>query len=106
MAFKSQTTADLGTTDTTVTATVASGDTATVIGFSIANTGSSTINVTAKLVKSGGDTAHLIKDAALLAGGAIAIIGGDQKHVLEAGDSIVASADVANQSDAIVSYLV
>mgnify|MGYP000008788209 CR=1 FL=1 len=104
MAFKSKP-SQVGTSFAAVTATVAAGTTATVIGFSLANTGSSNITVSAKMVKDNGDEGYLVKDATVLPGGALVIIGGDQKHVLEEGDSIQASASIAS-ADAIVSYLV
>lgn len=106
MAFKSKVVADLATTATQVTETVTAGQTQTIIGFSLANTGSTNLTISAKLVKNSGDEAFLVKDATVLAGGAIAIIGGDQKHVLETGDEIQAYASIVNSVDSVVSYLV
>lgn len=108
MAFKSYVTPNLGLvgSPSTVTPTVSSGTTATCIGFSLANTSASAITVSAKLNKSGGSSAFLIKDATVLPGGALIAIGGDQKMVLEAGDTITSYASASNAADAIVSYLV
>jgi hypothetical protein len=61
--------------------------------------------VSAKLVKNGGVTAFLVKDATVLPGGALVIVGGDQKVVLEAGDAIQSYASAGSSADAIVSYL-
>jgi hypothetical protein len=47
----------------------------------------------------------LVKDATVLPGGAIVIVGGDQKVVLEAGDSITAYASAGTSVDAVISYL-
>ena len=107
MAFKSQVTPNIGTSGSpsTITATVSSGNTATLIGLSLANIVSTNITVSAKLNKSGGSSAFLVKDATVLPGGAIVIVGGDQKVVLEAGDTITAYASGSNSADAIVSYL-
>lgn len=107
MAFKSKVSSSIGTSGspTTVTATVASGNTATLIGLSFSNTTSSNQTVSAKLNKSGGDSAFLVKDATLLPGGALAVVGGDQKVVLETGDSISAYAGNSSAVDAVVSYL-
>lgn len=107
MSFKSQVTPNIGTSGSpsTVTATVASGTTATLIGLSLANTVSSNITVSAKLNKSGGSSAFLVKDATVLPGGALVVVGGDQKVVLEAGDTITAYASSGNSVDAVVSYL-
>lgn len=108
MAFKSYVTPNLGLvgSPSTVTPTVSSGTTATCIGFSLANTSASAITVSAKLNKSGGSSAFLVKDATVLPGGALIAIGGDQKMVLEAGDTITSYASASNAADAIVSYLV
>jgi len=107
MAFKSQVTANLGTSGSpsTVTPTVASGATATLIGLSLANTTAANVTVSAKLNKSGGSSAFLVKDASVLPGGALAVVGGEQKVVLEAGDSITAYASASNSADCVISYL-
>lgn len=108
MAFKSKVTANIGTSGSpsTVTATVSSGNTATLIGLSLANTTAANITVSAKLLKADASTAFLVKDATVLPGGALVVVGGDQKVVLEAGDSITAYASGSNSADAVVSYLV
>lgn len=108
MAFKSKISANIGVdaTPTTLTPTITAGQTATLIGLSIANTTGATINVSAKLVKNGGTSAYLVKSAAVLPGGALAIVGGDQKVVIEEGDSITASSSTASSADAVISYLI
>ena len=108
MGFKSQVTPNIGVSASAsqITPTVSAGTTATLIGTSLANTGATAITVSAKLNKSGGSSAFLVKDATVLPGGALVIVGGDQKVVLEAGDTVTAYASVANQADAVVSYLV
>lgn len=107
MAFKSKVTPNIGTSGSpsTVTDTVGTGATATVIGLSIANTVSTAITVSAKLNKLGGSSAFLLKDATLLPGGTIVIVGGDQKLVLETGDSVTAYASAGTSADAVASYL-
>lgn len=107
MGFKSQVTPNIGVSGSpsTITPTVSAGNTATLIGTSLANTGATAITVSAKLNKSGGSSAFLVKDATVLPGGALVIVGGDQKVVLEAGDTVTAYSSVANQADAVVSYL-
>jgi hypothetical protein len=108
MAFKSQVTPNIGTSGSpsTVTPTIATGATATMIGFSLANTSAANITVSAKLNKSGGSSAFLVKDATVLPGGALVIVGGDQKVVLEAGDTITSYASAGTSADAIISYLI
>ncbi len=107
MAFKSKPSANIGLvgSPTTITDTVAAGYAQTLIGLSFANTSSGNVNVSAKLNKSGGGSAHLIKDATVLPGGALAVVGGDQKVVLEAGDTITAWSNTASAVDTVVSYL-
>jgi hypothetical protein len=107
MAFKSKVTASIGTSGspTTITPTVSSGTTATVIGLSLANIVSTNVTISAKLNKADASTAFLVKDATVLPGGAIVIVGGDQKVVLEAGDSITAYASAGTSVDAVISYL-
>lgn len=106
MPFKSKISANIGLvgSPTTVTDTVSASTAHTIIGFSLANSGTDTITVSAKLNK-GGSSAFIIKDATVLVGGTIIMVGGDQKLVLEAGDSITTYASVASSCDAIVSYL-
>ena len=108
MAFKSKVTANIGTSGSpsTITATVSSGTTQTLIGLSLANTTAANITVAAKLVKADTSESFLVKDATVLPGGALAIVGGDQKLVLEAGDSVTAYASAGTSADAVVSYLV
>ena len=107
MAFKSKVTANISTSGSpsTITATVGAGTTATVIGLSLANTVSTNVTISAKLVKADASSAFLVKDATVLPGGAIVIVGGDQKVVLEAGDSITAYASAGTSVDAVISYL-
>jgi len=107
MPFKSKVSQNIGLSGspTTVTDTVSASTAHTVIGFSLANTSASNITISCKLNKSGGSTAHLIKDATLLPGGAIIIVGGEQKLVLEAGDTLTAWSSASSSCDAVVSYL-
>lgn len=107
MAFKSQVTPSIGVaaSPSVITPTVSTGNTATLIGLSLANIISTAITVSAKLNKSGGGSAFLVKDATVLPGGALVVVGGDQKVVLEAGDTITAYSSTGTAVDAIVSYL-
>ena len=88
-----------------VTPTVVASTTATVIGLSLANTTASHITVSVKLNKNGGTNGFLIKDAVVLPGGALVVVGGDQKVVLEEADTITAYSNTATACDTIVSYL-
>lgn len=108
MAFKSVVTADIGTSGSpsTISPTVAAGQTATLIGLSLANTSATSVTISAELNKNGGGSAFLIKDATVLPGGALAIVGGDQKVVLEESDTITAYSSAATSVDVVVSYLI
>lgn len=107
MAFKSKATPNIGTSGSpsTVTNAVPSGGTATLIGLSLANTTASNITVSAKVIKADTTTSFLVKDATVLPGGALAIVGGDQKVVLETGDTVSAYASAGTSADAFASYL-
>jgi len=108
MAFKSKVTSSLGLSGSpsTLTPTITSGQEVVLIGLSFANKESVNVTVTASLVKADTSTAFIVKDATILPGGALVAVGGDQKLVLEAGDSVVAYSSVANSVDVILSYLV
>lgn len=107
MTFKSKVAANIGlaASPTTISNAVASGYAQTVIGLSLANTSGANITVSAKLLKADTSNSHLIKDATVMPGGALAIVGGDQKLVLEAGDSVVAWCSAASSADVVISYL-
>lgn len=101
--FKSAGTQNIGTSITTVY-TAPGATTSTVIGFSIANVTASTITVDAKISKSAVET-FLVKGAPIPPGGALVVIGGDQKLVLETGNLLRVTSSVATSADAIVSVL-
>jgi hypothetical protein len=107
MPFKSKAKDAIGTSGSPsiLSDTVSAGTTHTIIGLSIANVVSTSITISAKLNKNGAASCFLVKDATVLPGGAIVIVGGDQKVVLEAGDTITAYASAANSADAVMSYL-
>ena len=108
MAFKSKVQPNIGLSGspTTVTDTISSGYFQTVIGFSLSNTSANNVTVSAKLNKANTSTsAYFINNATILPGGALIIVGGDQKVVLESGDTITAWSSASNSVDTIISYL-
>lgn len=107
MAFKSKITASIGViaSPSTISPIITAGTTATVIGLSLANTNSINIVASAKIYKNGGTSAFLVKDATILPGGTLVIVGGDQKLVLEEGDYIIGYCNTATSADAVLSYL-
>lgn len=103
--FKSEGNAGVGTSTATVYTCPAATST-TVIGMSLANVVGTLVTADVTLVKNGGTpTVHLIKDVPLPTGSTSVIIGGDQKLVLETGDSVKVVSDTASSVDVVFSYL-
>ena len=103
--FKNSITGSIGTTNTTVyTTPVATA--ATVIGVSVANVVTNNISVSVRLTDtSTSKTVYLVKDALLVPGGSAVLVGGEQKLVMEATDSLSVVSSLANSADVIVSVL-
>jgi len=106
MAFKSKVTASIGTSETAITNTVSAGTTHTLIGVSLANRTTGTLTADVILNKNGGSSAYMVKGAIVPVGGALVVVGGDQKLVLEEGDDVGVVSSVATSVDAVISYLV
>ena len=70
----------------------------TIIGATIANVGADEASVDIKL-----NTTYMLKGAPVYVGGAMTPIGGEQKVVMEAGDTLSVTSDIA--VDVIVSVL-
>jgi hypothetical protein len=103
--FKRKLQRNIGTALTSIgTYTVAASTEVTVIGLVVANTTSSQVLVDATL-NDGTNENYLVKEAPVPAGGSIVIVGGDQKVVLETGDSVKIKSDTASSVDAIMSIL-
>ena len=86
----------------TVIFTAGSGVQATVIGMTIANLSNAPINANV-VINSGGTDYYLVKEATVPLGGSLVPIGGDQKVVLEADDTLAVSSSA--NSDVILSVL-
>jgi len=103
--FKRKLSRSVGTTLTAIDSyTVASSTQVTVIGLVVANTSSAQVLVDAT-VNDGTNDTYLVKQAPVPSGGALVIIGGDQKVVLETNDSIKVKSDTASSIDAVMSIL-
>lgn len=104
--FKSAISNAIGTTKTTVYA-APGARVSTVIGLSVANIlAADFITVDVKLYKAVGATeTFLIKGAPISPGGSLVVIGGDQKTVLETGDSIKIQSSDPVSADAVISVL-
>jgi hypothetical protein len=97
----------IGTANTTVyQAPIATSS--TVIGLSIANrTTSNTITISAYVLDSSNSytATYIVNNATVPIGGTIVVVGGDQKLVLKANDSVQVTSSVTNSADAILSVL-
>jgi len=103
--FKNKLTANIGTSPSTVYTTPAL-TTTTVIGVNVANTTANNITVDVQVVdNSASVTIYLIKSAIITPGGALVLVGGDQKVVLEPNDYMSVTSSAVTSADVIVSVL-
>lgn len=102
--FKSFGNNNLGTTATTIYTAGATSLGNTIIGLSVANVSTSTVNVDVTMNK-GATVLYLVKNAPVPVGGSLVVIGGDQKLVAEANNYIQVKSSAATSIDAIVSVL-
>ena len=104
-SFKRKLSRSIGTSLTAVGSyTVGAATEVTVIGLVVSNTTASQVLVDAT-VNDGANDTYLIKEAPVPSGGSIVIVGGDQKVVLEVGDSIKIKSDTAASVDVVMSIL-
>lgn len=99
--FKNYVSQQVGTSAATI---VTASTATTVIGMTVANVTASPITVSVYIVVSS-DTYYLVKDATVPVGGSLVPIGGDQKLVLETGDSLRVISSAATSADVIASVL-
>ena len=74
----------------------------TIVGISVANVASSTINVSV-YITSGGNDIHLIKDTPIVQGSALQIIDGGARFVMQNLDALKVQSDTASSADVWVS---
>ena len=74
----------------------------TIVGISVANVASATINVSV-YISSGGNDIHLIKDTPIVQGSALQIIDGGSRFVLQNADALKVVSDTASSADVWVS---
>lgn len=104
-AFKRYLSQSIGASPTDVGSyTVAANTQVTCIGLTLSNRTGATVTVDASLYDSSVET-YLVKTAPVPAGGSLVVIGGDQKVVLETGDSVRITSNTASSIDAILSVL-
>lgn len=84
--------------------TVGANTKAVVLGLTVSNVSGATIAVDI-YINDGSNNTYLVKGAPVSSGGAIIPIGGDQRVVLEANDSIKVVSDSSSSADAILSIM-
>ena len=75
-----------------------------IIGLTVANTVSTVISVEV-VILNGSTRTYLVKDAPIPTGGALVVVGGDQKVVLDTGDVIQVKSNTATSADVVMSML-
>ena len=81
--------------------TVGGGVTSIILGLSVANTSGSTVYASA-FIANGASLTYLVKSAPVSAGGALVIIGGEQKVVLQTNDNVKIVSDTVNSLDCVM----
>ena len=108
-AFKSETDTGVGTSPSTIYTCPASTQT-TIIGLTCANIVTSQIEIDVQLDAttrtSGGEASvYIIKDAPIPVGSSLVVVGGEQKLVMEPGDTIKVTSNTASSADVAMSIL-
>ncbi len=108
-AFKSETDTGVGASAATIYTCPASTQT-TLIGLTVANIHTSQIEVDVQLdasTRTSGaeDSVYIIKAAPVPVGSSIVIIGGEQKVVVEPGDTVKVTSNTAASADVALSLL-
>lgn len=103
--FKNSITGSIGTTNTIVYS-VPSATTTTIIGVNVANVATQNISVSVRLTDtSATKTVFLVKDVLITQGSSVVLVGGEQKIVMEATDTLSVISSAASSADVIISAL-
>ena len=103
--FKRQLSRSIGNTATKVGSyTVGSSTTSIVIGLTVTNVTGSTVAANVFL-NDGAANTNMVVSAPISAGASLVLVGGDQKVVLEEGDSIYVQSSVASSVDVVMSIM-
>jgi hypothetical protein len=104
--FKNAMVPSVGTSNTTCY-TAPSGSQTTLIGLSIANRSNVDISIDASMrdFSNSNSETFIIVGAPIPVGSALIVIGGDQKVVMESGDTLNVRSSVASSADVIASML-
>ena len=74
----------------------------TIVGISVSNVTTSAIIVSV-YINDGSNDIHLVKDAPITAGGALQVVDGGAKFVVQSGDALKVISDTASSADVWVS---
>jgi hypothetical protein len=103
--FKRKLSRDIGNVAVAVgNYTVSSNVTVVVVGLTVCNTTGSAVNASI-FIDDGATATYLLKDAPIPGGGSLVAIGGDQKVILEEGDSIQVFSDALTSLDVTMSIM-
>ena len=103
--FKNSVTGSIGITNTRVYQTPIS-TVSTVIGLNVSNVVSNNISVNVTVTDATAtQTRYLVRNALIVEGSSMVVVGGLQKVVLESGDYISVVSSAATSADVIVSIL-
>ena len=104
-SFKRKTGTGIGTSFVHIDSyTVAASTTVTVIGLTVANVTAGSVKADVSLFD-GASYISIVKEAPIPSGGSLVVVGGDQKLVMETGDSMRIKSDTASSLDVIMSIL-
>ena len=84
--------------------TVGSSTQTTVIGLTCSNNTATAITVDVAL-NDGANDHFMVKTATVPSGGSLVVVGGDQKVVMQTGDSVKVTSSAASSCDVIMSLL-
>ena len=102
--FKTFTDTGVGTSNADVYTCPSSTET-TIIGLNIANILTVSISVYVQLIMNDGENVHIVKNAIVPVGSSLVAVGGDQKIVWNASDTLRITASQASAADVTVSLL-
>lgn len=103
-SFKLVTDTAVGTSAATVY-TCPSATETTIIGLSLANIISTSVTADVQVENNDGDNIYLVKDAPVPVGGALVVVGGEMKVVLNASDVLKVTSSDASSVDVALSIL-
>lgn len=103
--FKRKLSNDVGNTATQIgNYTVGASTTTVVIGLTVTNTTSSALTANV-YINDGVANTSLVVNGPISSGSSLIVVGGDQKVVLESGDSVYVQSSAASSLDAVMSIM-